>query len=283
MPLVPSSFQYTPTVTGQIIAEAVKGACQGKKADNSLGQTVWKTVCEKLYDDYKNMLKTAIMNYVMAAQCQWQPGPPSAITFPPPVLDTFTALAQASGPLIDSQVKSNCQGKKPQQCGAVIWEKVVDQIFKDLVTVLKDAVATMANQGISNVPPGVIAPIHAGTVSPVPATLQIPFASPKMKTELESFFNAGKAKSLGSSIDSEIKNECRSMDSKEQQKQQAGKIWQKLIDKLKQEINDNVPKAIKNFLGGTQNFAITTGDPGTNPAGIPPTLPTTVGLLSTIL
>ncbi len=279
MPLITSSFQYTPTITGQTLDSQIKSACQGKKPDNTLGQTIWKTVCEKIYDDFNNMLKSAIQTYVASAQCQWNPGPPSPITFPPPIFDTFKTLPSASGPAIDGQIKSNCQGKKPAQCGAVIWEQVIKKIYEDIVTVLKDGIANMANQGMTNVPPGVIAPPHVGTVSPVPATLQIPYASSKMKTELESFFNAGKAKSAGSSLDSLIKGAAKSM----KPQQQGGTIWQKIIDQLKQDINDNVPKAINNFLTGTQNFYITIGDPGTNPVGIPPVLPTATALPGNII
>lgn len=272
------ALTYTPVVTGADMDSFIKAAAQGKDPKQQ-GLESWKAILTRLYTDFNTILKTALIAYLQQSNVIFVPGIPSPIVYPPVELSEFQSKISSSASYIDSNVKSESTGKPPTEVGKIVWKVVYTKIFEDINNVISKAVCNACNSSTTLVPVGVIAPPHVGTVAPVPATKISPFSEAELLSLLQGTLNIGTATSLGIDTDSTIKGSCQSVPPPAQ----GPKVWQIFIDKLSQKIKPDLEKHIKIFLSSKPRWGVTIGAPGTNPAGVPPILPTASPLPGNII
>lgn len=283
MPLL--SFSYNHVNDGAAIDSYIKATLKGIDPNkySRMGNDVWKYALTLIYTDFVGQLQTSILSFALQASVQFIAGPPMPWILSPPVLAAFSGLTMPTATLIDGYIKAECKSltqKTITRGGSIAWKWLFKCIFDDMINVIPDAVANMANAAIVTVPPLALSPPHTGTIAPVPGTLQVPYISATLKGYMQSVFNEANARSLATMVDGQIKGALSTGDPNKDSTM-GTQVWNFFLLALKNHIDTNLKINIQMFLSGTQNFAVTIGDPGNVPYP-PGVLPTTIGLLGRV-
>lgn len=278
-----SSFTYSPGITGSSMHSAVTGALKTQDPNlKSLGLMYWQTVLGLLYGDFTQTLNQNLLTYINQTEVKYLPGVQSSVVFvDAPVLSQFVSKITSSASIIDTNIKAACSSQKASlSLGINHWEEVFKQIFTDICDVISQAITTSYSKATNTCPVGAIAAGTAGLTAPVPAKITVPFVSADLKSQLQKDFSALNAKTLASSLTSQIQSTFQSYNSTQQFQTIGDLYWTFFLQKLSDKMSTYLKNDIKQWIvSKPQHFAIPQGSPGINPAGIPPTIPSTADTL----
>lgn len=280
------SLNYTMTLSGSQLDADVKAAAKGQDPNKNtqMGAIMWSVVLGDIYNDFNSILSSALTSYIGQAGCLFPIAPiapfvPGALS-----LSSLPPMAQSTNNTIDSDIKNECKPLGAAQSydtmGGIAWKHAFNNIFTDMCNLIPPAIEAMCNSGTVNVMPGAVATPHTGTVASVPATLTKPYVATNLKNSMQSTLNLGTATQMGNSLSSQIKG---ALSSSKEYNTMGITMWTLFLTQLQQKVQSELETHIRTFLTGQQNFTITIGDPGTNPALIPPVLPTSGTMYGTMI
>lgn len=282
-----SSFTYSPSITGSAIHSSVTGTLGSQDPNlKSLGLMYWQTVLMKLYTDFNQTLNQNLLTYINQTEVKYLPGVQSSVIFTDaPDLSQFLSKFMSSASIIDTNIKAACSSQKASLgLGITQWEEAFKQIFTDICDVVSQAITTSYSKATNTCPVGALAAGTSGLTAPVPAKITVPFVSADLKSQLQKDFNALNAKALASSLTSLIQSTFQSYNSSQQFQTIGDMYWTFFLQKLSDKMSAYLQNDIKQWIvSKPQHFAIPQGSPGTNPAGIPPTIPSTADTLGTMM
>lgn len=282
-----SSFTYSPGITGSSIHSAVQATLSVQDPNlRSLGLMYWQTVLGLLYGDFNQTLNQNLLTYINQTEVKYLPGVQSSVIFSSaPDLSQFISKITTSATIIDTNIKAACNGQKATSTlGMKQWEETFKQIFTDICDVVSQAVTVSYSKATNTCPVGAIAAGTAGLTAPVPAKITVPFVSEDLKSQLQKDFNAGNAKTLASDLNNVVQSTFQSYNSTKMFDTIGDLYWTLFLQKLSDKMSTYLKNDIQQWIvSKPQHFAIPSGSPGTNPAGIPPTIPSTADTLGTMM
>lgn len=282
-----SSFTYSPGITGSSIHSAVQATLSVQDPNlRSLGLMYWQTVLGLLYGDFNQTLNQNLLTYINQTEVKYLPGVQSSVVFAnAPDLSQFVSKITTSASIIDTNIKSACSTQQASlSLGINHWEEVFKQIFSDICDVISEAVNTSYSTSTNTCPVGALAAGTSGLTAPVPAKITAPFIAGELFNNLQKDFNALNAKALASSLTTLIQSTFQSYNSSQQFQTIGDMYWTFFLQKLSDKMSTYLQNDIKQWIvSKPQHFAIPSGSPGTNPAGIPPTIPSTADTLGTMM
>lgn len=271
-----SSLTYTPAITGQAIHSTITGTLGSLDPNtSSLGEMYWTMILTLLYGDFDATLSSNVLTYLQQTEVMYVPGLTASVIFTgPPSFTMFMSKIVSSASAIDSNIKARCSGQKAATTlGQWHWEEAFKQIFTDIKEVVSQGVHGAYTTSTNIAPSGALAAPTLGLTAPIPATIQTPFDLDSLKGQLELQFNDGNALSLAQLLHSQILSMFSSYNSNDMWKTIGPSYWQLFMDRLKEKVETYIQDGVRNWiLASNQHFAIPSGSPGTNPAGIPPTI-----------
>jgi len=282
-----SSFKYSPAITGSSIHSAVQATLSAQDPNlKSLGLMYWQTVLGILYVDFSQTLNQNILTYIQQTEVKYLPALQSSVIFiNPPDLSQFVSKITSSATIIDTNIKAACNGKKVSSTlGMYNWEEAFKQIFTDICDVVSKAVTTSYSSATNTCPIGALAAGTSGLTAPVPAKITVPFVEADLKSQLQKDFSALNAKTLASDLNNVVHSTFQSYNSTKQFGTIGELYWTLFLQKLSEKMTTYLQNDIQQWIvSKPQHFAIPSGSPGTNPAGIPPTIPSTADTLGSMM
>lgn len=282
-----STFTYTSAITGKLLDETLKAALGSINVNSpSIGKLKWQAVLGVLYSDFNVTMSSQLLSFLQQAQVQYAPGEMAALIYSGnPSLTAFLSKVNSSSESIDTNTKQACSGQTVNtDLGKKYWNEAFKQIFKDIVDVLYNAVSNAFTSTTHIIPIGSIAPPNSGTTVPVPGMLLTPFDSNSLKNYLEAQLSDSNAQTSANNVHSQIISTFQTYTTSSLQKQLGTTYWQIFLTELQTKISMYIETAIINWvMSSPEHFAIPSGTPGTNPAGIPPIIPSIGPMLGFII